>query len=416
MNPLDRFPFLAEQLPAADARRVVLARGLAAYPLLRERATDGARRTAWLPDLIEAQPVDALVRNTPYFSHHLRRLYGLVAAQAPTGEIDAALDRVALAALDALAGSAGGWPEGRFDVPRLAGVQMLRLGAFFGSAPATASRTPLGLAFGFDAGDTLQLDAPSTLLGVGAGAPALRLIQDCHVAMGDSRNHLELDAARIAALAPQLRAGFDFIDRVCPCIAAMVHDEIRYVAPLVKGERAHYSFTLSDFPGLLFIGAADEPLSIVEAIVHETAHARLHHANEALPIATNDPNVGLYSPWRNDPRPATGLLHALYVFSLVLGFWLVALERAGATWSARESAYVRARIALICLQLHEAMSVLDQVELGPLGRIVLAAAHEITPRPDALPLSVPELDTAREKARAKRERARAEHARLVMPA
>jgi hypothetical protein len=69
---------------------------------------------------------------------------------------------------------------------------------------------------------------------------------------------------------------------------------------------------------------------MADALIHELLHNRLFfiiERNEILETGGNDDDDGeFYSPWRDDPRPLGGLLHAVYVYTGVCKFWLSVCE------------------------------------------------------------------------------------------
>jgi HEXXH motif-containing protein len=73
-------------------------------------------------------------------------------------------------------------------------------------------------------------------------------------------------------------------------------------------------------------------LETVEAVVHEYGHQKLDAILALDPLFRGDGGEAIYySPWKDDPRPLTGLLHAVYSFAIVLSFYcdLLCLPGAG---------------------------------------------------------------------------------------
>ena len=61
-------------------------------------------------------------------------------------------------------------------------------------------------------------------------------------------------------------------------------------------------------------------LRIAEALLHEAMHLQLTLAESVVPLV--EPSDGTYfSPWRNEQRTPLGILHALYVFSVIHAFF-----------------------------------------------------------------------------------------------
>ena len=254
---------------------------------------------------------------------------------------------------------------------------------------------------------------------VNASDPArslpLRRIADASIDLGRSDHQIERDETAIDALAPKLEQALAWIHNASPAIAGLVASQIQILVPLRQNATTQFSFTLSNLPGLLFVGGSDRLLPIVEAIVHETGHARLHHANEIHPLARGEQREEYYSPWRNDPRPATGVLHGAYVFALVLAFWIEALDRTGSTLGAEDEAYIRSRIALVTVQLREAVDVLGKADLTPFSQNVLGQIRAMLPVAAPPHITALDMEAALRAAVAKRVKAAADFPSLILP-
>ena len=63
-------------------------------------------------------------------------------------------------------------------------------------------------------------------------------------------------------------------------------------------------------------GEPDGVARLAEAIVHESMHLQLTMIELHLPLIADDLKCG-YSPWKQEVRPISGLLHGLYVFAVI---------------------------------------------------------------------------------------------------
>lgn len=85
------------------------------------------------------------------------------------------------------------------------------------------------------------------------------------------------------------------------------------------------SFSDNEVPGALYICVRHShsfasPHDIADSIIHEHRHQKLYLLEESSPVVTsNFPYVS--SPWRNEPRPVSGLFHAAFVFNELEKFW-----------------------------------------------------------------------------------------------
>ena len=57
-------------------------------------------------------------------------------------------------------------------------------------------------------------------------------------------------------------------------------------------------------------------LRIAEAIIHEAMHLQLSLVEELVPLVV-DNEIKFHSPWKHEDRPASGVVHALYVFRTI---------------------------------------------------------------------------------------------------
>jgi len=96
---------------------------------------------------------------------------------------------------------------------------------------------------------------------------------------------------------------------------------LRWVVPIrFYRVDVHRSFTSPRLSGVVFASLNADVLGMSEALVHETAHSELNMLLEIEELLPEHPEAVYYSPWRSDPRPISGLFHALYVFGKVLSF------------------------------------------------------------------------------------------------
>lgn len=109
---------------------------------------------------------------------------------------------------------------------------------------------------------------------------------------------------------------FDEMIQLCP--------EIQFIKDANYPERI-VSFSDNISPGALYISVKQNesilsPFFIADSLIHEYRHQKLYILESLYPISLkNEPLVS--SPWRDDPRPPSGLFHAIFVFLKLLEFW-----------------------------------------------------------------------------------------------
>ncbi|MEC3977828.1 HEXXH motif domain-containing protein [Amycolatopsis sp. H20-H5] len=96
--------------------------------------------------------------------------------------------------------------------------------------------------------------------------------------------------------------------------------------------------------GSAIVGRAEDPVSLAAALIHEFQHIQLGGLLHLARLTGNDSRERFYAPWRNDPRPAAGLLQGIYAFFGVTAFWRsLAHDDAGNRLAAMEFALSRAQ-------------------------------------------------------------------------
>jgi hypothetical protein len=82
-------------------------------------------------------------------------------------------------------------------------------------------------------------------------------------------------------------------------------------------------------------------LDLAVALVHEFAHIQLGGLLHLIDLTDGPDPAVLYAPWRDDPRPLSGLLQGIYAFTAIAAFWRdqLAVEPSDLGWFE----YARAR-------------------------------------------------------------------------
>jgi uncharacterized protein len=84
------------------------------------------------------------------------------------------------------------------------------------------------------------------------------------------------------------------------------------------------SFSDNSVPGALFVSVTQgdriiDPYDLADSLVHEHRHQKLYLFERRHP--TSQPGELVVSPWREDLRPPSGLLHAVFVFVELRRLW-----------------------------------------------------------------------------------------------
>ncbi|MFI5492857.1 aKG-HExxH-type peptide beta-hydroxylase [Actinoplanes sp. NPDC051859] len=80
------------------------------------------------------------------------------------------------------------------------------------------------------------------------------------------------------------------------------------------------SATSADAFGAVAISEPADPAAFAVGLLHETQHSILNGVLYLFDLLAAPGTLG-YSPWRDDPRPASGVLHGGYAYLTVTRFW-----------------------------------------------------------------------------------------------
>lgn len=146
---------------------------------------------------------------------------------------------------------------------------------------------------------------------------------------------IEVAAARDEELPfwqQRLTEAFETMEQCYPLIAEELIFILRSVVP-VKSNHPEQSISCSnrDFWGAIQM-SAHPGIALTEVLTHEYRHNILNAIMDVDPVIdeSNPHEAFFYSPWRKDPRPLRGLIHGIYSFMEVAGFYQSYLERHGA--------------------------------------------------------------------------------------
>jgi hypothetical protein len=97
------------------------------------------------------------------------------------------------------------------------------------------------------------------------------------------------------------------------------------VAPLPRGDgRELRSASTGDGFGAALLSRHPDALSLATSLVHEFQHIKLGSLIHLIPLVgpgTDGDQDLVYAPWRDDPRPVSGLLQGVYAFAGIAEFW-----------------------------------------------------------------------------------------------
>ncbi|WP_083418358.1 cyclophane-forming radical SAM/SPASM peptide maturase YhhB [Pseudofrankia sp. BMG5.36] len=174
----------------------------------------------------------------------------------------------------------------------------------------------------------------------------------------DHRVNLRRSLAVVGAYSPAMLAE---LTRLC-C-------DIQLIRDLSADPDKSVSFSDDTVPGGLYISPparwdAAALFDVADSLIHEYRHQKLYLIGRSISLVSVDRPL-VRSPWREEPRPPSGLLHAVFVFVELLSFWAWAVD-GGAPEKLRERA--QENTSAILARLADGFETLQACRLTPQGR------------------------------------------------
>lgn len=185
---------------------------------------------------------------------------------------------------------------------------------------ATAPRSGVHQRCGFDESPENRSDSPCPTLGswqlgqrlmrieYPPSETALRFpgLSFATIDPGRSRDQLQ-EAADVLRNVEGLVDTLGLLVRVVHILEAPIGYDVSHSDPELP-------FTI--FISLPRAGETDGVPRLAEAILHESMHLQLTLVERQAPLIAHDLEY-VYSPWKREVRPVSGLLHGLYVFAVI---------------------------------------------------------------------------------------------------
>lgn len=87
------------------------------------------------------------------------------------------------------------------------------------------------------------------------------------------------------------------------------------------------SASAGDAFGSMIVSELRDATELAVTMVHEFQHIKLGALLHLTPLHRGEPAQRLYAPWRDDPRPLSGLLQGVYAFTGITEFWCAVRQR-----------------------------------------------------------------------------------------
>jgi len=119
-----------------------------------------------------------------------------------------------------------------------------------------------------------------------------------------------------------LTRAWRLIVQSCPHRAPSLARGLLSVVPQPAAERFRtMSASAGDAFGSAIMSEPDGATELAVTLVHEFQHIQLGGLLHLVSLHEGEPPDRLYAPWRDDPRPLSGLLQGVYAFAGIVDFW-----------------------------------------------------------------------------------------------
>jgi HEXXH motif-containing protein len=221
--------------------------------------------------------------------------------------------------------------EGRVMIPAL-GMARVHDAPAFGLAVARVYGGRLRLRVGRqvvevrlpDAADTLNWWSMRTLRSPGADRELVVQLDDIdpYRTLRPTDPPERLRDAEVGHWQQLLDEAYAIIERDSPLQAAALADFLQVLVPVPAALKAEIrSGTSGDSVGGVLVSRPHDPVAFAAMLVHEFQHVKLESLMHLLALCQDDGSLRYYAPWRDDPRPLTGLFQGVYAFLGVTQFW-----------------------------------------------------------------------------------------------
>ena len=203
---------------------------------------------------------------------------------------------------------------------------------------------------------------------------SLALVDNNPLAMSEAHpdkegNALSLGGHPASEWTEVLGRGLELIGEYMPELRAEIDLYLHQVVPVGFDDHAHLSASYQEVIGTVYMTLHPQPMTMVEATIHEFQHNKLHAQLELDPLLHNAFHPLYTSPVRPDPRPLQGVLLAVHAFLPVAR--LYQLMRAAGHEGTASPDFER-RYAQIVAGNHEAARVLlEHGQATPVGQGLL---------------------------------------------
>jgi HEXXH motif-containing protein len=130
-----------------------------------------------------------------------------------------------------------------------------------------------------------------------------------------------LSAGELRQWRQHVQSAWEVLVRHHRWAAGPIADGVSVIVPLTpQSETDLISATSPAAFGAVATSWPPDPVTLAETLVHEFQHVKLCGLLDMVPLAESGGGK-VYAPWRQDPRPAGGLLQGVYAHLGIVRFW-----------------------------------------------------------------------------------------------
>ena len=164
---------------------------------------------------------------------------------------------------------------------------------------------------------------------------------------------------------------FDLVDEAKYCIEKLVRSIqiLKQDDPEIDVSYSHPKIPFSIFISICKDASNISCLRVAESILHETMHLKLTLIENIIPLVIPFSGNLYHSPWRDEGRPAQGILHGLFVFKAIHDFYLEIMKDFD---DAHSASYLTMRIKDIRKEIESIDDFAKNQDLTGNGKILVA--------------------------------------------
>jgi len=111
------------------------------------------------------------------------------------------------------------------------------------------------------------------------------------------------------------------LERHHPALAREVAEIVTVIVPLARPPHGLVSSSSPETFGAIALSEPTDACTLASTLAHEVQHVKLSALLDLVQLTRPDDGRRFYAPWREDPRPVSGLLQGAYAYVGVSGFW-----------------------------------------------------------------------------------------------